>query len=407
MGIHVFSEIQPLKKVLLHRPGKELEHLSPHTLGRLLFDDIPFLDMAKREHDYFAELLTANGVEVVYLEDLVAETLADEALRRRFVEEFIEDAGDAARYYKAELAEMLLAVPDIKEMVLWTMAGVNITELQAGARGPLVSLTRHDSHFVLDPIPNLYFTRDPFAAIGRGVSLHRMFSKTRQRETIYGRYILDHHPDFGDTTFYYRPDAPFNIEGGDLLVLGEGTLAVGISQRTSAEAIELLARNLFADERSSFDTILALDIPNYRAFMHLDTIFTQVDADKFTIHSAVVSQTMTVYKLEKKGSGGDFTVRDTSGGLDRQLAKVMRVDGVKLIPCGGNDFVASEREQWNDGANTLCLAPGTVLVYNRNSVTNRMLRDEGVTVLEMPSSELSRGRGGPRCMSMPLVRMPQ
>ncbi len=404
MPICVRSETGTLEQVLLHRPGAELEQLVPGELERLLFDDIPYLQAAQQEHDAFAEMLRHNGTQVLYLEELMTQTLAaDPQVRRRFVRQFIEEGGRIARHFQPALYEYLTALED-DELVRRTMTGVSMEEfLPEGQRGALVSLTRGSHRFVLDPIPNLYFTRDPFACIGEGVSLNAMYSPTRRRETIYGQYILKYHPDFaGQVPFYYRREDPFSIEGGDILNLSPRLLAVGISQRTTPEAIEILARNIFRDETAEIRTILALDIPNLRAFMHLDTVLTQVDRDTFTVHPEILSS-LRVYRMTSAGRDS-LQVTERTGTLEEILAGEMGLPRVKLIRCGGGDRVASEREQWNDGSNTLCIAPGKVVVYDRNYVTNAILRDNGIQVLEMPSSELSRGRGGPRCMSMPLRR---
>ena len=404
MSICVRSETGTLEQVLLHRPGAELEQLVPGELERLLFDDIPYLQAAQQEHDAFAEMLRHNGTQVLYLEELMTQTLAaDPQVRRRFVRQFIEEGGRIARHFQPALYEYLTALGD-DELVRRTMTGVSMEEfLPEGQRGALVSLTRGSHRFVLDPIPNLYFTRDPFACIGEGVSLNAMYSPTRRRETIYGQYILKYHPDFaGQVPFYYRREDPFSIEGGDILNLSPRLLAVGISQRTTPEAIEILARNIFRDETAEIRTILALDIPNLRAFMHLDTVLTQVDRDTFTVHPEILGS-LRVYRMTS-GGRDSLQVTERTGTLEEILAGEMGLTRVKLIRCGGGDRVASEREQWNDGSNTLCIAPGKVVVYDRNYVTNAILRDNGIQVLEMPSSELSRGRGGPRCMSMPLRR---
>ena len=404
MSICVRSETGTLEQVLLHRPGAELEQLVPGELERLLFDDIPYLQAAQQEHDAFAEMLRHNGTQVLYLEELMAQTLAaDPQVRRRFVRQFIEEGGRIARHFQPALYEYLTALGD-DELVRRTMTGVSMEEfLPGGQRGALVSLTRGSHRFVLDPIPNLYFTRDPFACIGEGVSLNAMYSPTRRRETIYGQYILKYHPDFaGQVPFYYRRENPFSIEGGDILNLSPRLLAVGISQRTTPEAIEILVRNIFRDETAEIRTILALDIPNLRAFMHLDTVLTQVDRDTFTVHPEILGS-LRVYRMTS-GGRDSLQVTERTGTLEEILAGEMGLPRVKLIRCGGGDRVVSEREQWNDGSNTLCIAPGKVVVYDRNYVTNAILRDNGIQVLEMPSSELSRGRGGPRCMSMPLRR---
>lgn len=405
MPIHVKSEIGKLKKVMLHRPGKELEQLVPGELERLLFDDIPYLKTAQQEHDTFAGILREHGVEVVYLEDLMAEVLKfNSKIRESFIRQFISEGGSLAQKFKDQLFDLLISIEDEKSMVLKTMAGVSIHELKTGVRSPLVDMIKPISRFILDPIPNLYFTRDPFASIGNGVSLNHMYSSTRRRETIYGKYILENHPEFAsDVSFYYKREYPFSIEGGDILNLSHRILAVGISQRTTPEAIELLAQNIFEDTNSEIETILAFDIPSIRAYMHLDTVLTQIDYDKFTIHPGILDR-LQVYEICRGDKKGSIQVTELDNTLPVILGTHLGLDKVTLICCGGKDQVASEREQWNDGSNTLCVAPGKVVVYDRNYITNGILRDNGVEVLEMPSSELSRGRGGPRCMSMPLIR---
>lgn len=405
MPICVKSEIGKLKKVMLHRPGKELEHLVPGELERLLFDDIPYLRTAQSEHDLFADILRDNGAQVVYLEDVMAEVLsADPAAREDFIRQFISEGGNTAQKFKHQLYELLADIGDEKELVLKAMSGVSMRELESGTHSPLVDLVKSGSRFILDPIPNLYFTRDPFACIGNGVSLNYMYSMTRRRETIFGKYILERHPDFaGSTAFYYKREYPFSIEGGDILNLNNRVLAVGISQRTTPEAIELLAQNLFEGGNSEIETILALDIPSIRAYMHLDTVFTQVDYDKFTIHPGILGS-LRIYEIRRGETARALRVKELDQPLPAVLAEYLELDKVTMIRCGGKDRVASEREQWNDGSNTLCIEPGKVVVYDRNYITNAILRDNGVEVLEMPSSELSRGRGGPRCMSMPLER---
>ena len=404
MAIHVKSEIGKLKKVMLHRPGQELEHLVPEDLERLLFDDIPYLKTAKIEHDMFAEIMRGQGVEVVYLEDMTAEVLKNPEKKEQFVREFIAEGGASAAKVRDQLYDYLMKISDEKELVLKTMSGIRASELNVKMSCPLVSLVKKESQFLLDPIPNLYFTRDPFACIGNGVSLNRMYSRTRRRETLYGKYILKYHPDFaGKVPFYYDRTMDFAIEGGDILNLSNKVIAIGISQRTTPEAIELLAQNIFVDKASEIETIIALDIPAVRAFMHLDTVCTQVDYDKFTIHPGIM-QTLRIFEIKPGDRKGQLKVTESDAMLSDILAKYLELDKVTLIKCGGKDRIASEREQWNDGSNTLCIEPGKVVVYDRNYVTNEILRQHGIEVLEMASSELSRGRGGPRCMSMPLER---
>ena len=406
MKINVYSEIKPLKKVLLHRPGNELLNLTPDSLERLLFDDIPFLEKAQIEHDNFAKVLKENGVEVYYLENLMAEALdTSDEVKEKFVKQFIDEAGITSYKYKKVVYDYLISYTNNLDLVLKTMEGIKLNELYSMKRDvehSLVDFVSEDSKFLADPMPNLYFTRDNFASIGKGISLNRMYSVTRNRESIYAEYIFNYHPEFqGNVTKYYGRTEPYHIEGGDILVLNNHTLAIGISQRTEPEAIETLAHNLFKDPECKYDTILAFSIPNCRAFMHLDTVFTQVDYDKFTYHPGIMD-TLQVFEITE-GVNGEINVKEMKDSLQHILTKYIGKE-VTLIPCGAGDKIISEREQWNDGSNTLCIAPGVVVVYDRNNVTNEVLRRSGLKVLEIEGAELSRGRGGPRCMSMPLYR---
>ena len=402
-GVNVKSEIGNLKKVILHRPGNELLNLTPNTLEELLFDDIPFLEVAQAEHDAFAGILREEGVEVVYLEDLMAEALdTDPALREKFLDQWIYEAGIRTDLYTQIIKDYINSeYAGTKDMVMKTMAGINLQELPQQHTNLLVDMVSDRTKLVCAPMPNLYFTRDPFAMIGNGVSINRMYSQTRNRETIYGDYIFKYHPDFAGTPTYYDRNDTFHIEGGDILNINEHVLAIGISQRTEPDAIDHIAHNIFNDETSPIDTILAFNIPVSRAFMHLDTVFTQSDYDKFTIHPGIMGP-LTVFEITPDGNGGT-KIRERDEDLESILTEYVG-QPVKLIPCGGGDRIAAEREQWNDGSNTLCIAPGRVITYERNYVTNDLLAKHGLDVLTVPSAELSRGRGGPRCMSCPVNR---
>ena len=408
--INVKSEIGPLKKVLLHRPGNELLNLTPDTLGRLLFDDIPFLPEAQKEHDEFAHILKENGIEVVYLEDLMAEVLSlSEEISDKFIRQFIYEAGIRTPKYKNLVFDYLKSFKNKKELVLKTMEGIKIGEISRAKRDveqSLVDFVGEESDFLADPMPNLYFTRDPFASAGNGIILNKMYSVTRSRETIYAEYIFNYHPEYKDmVNKYYDRYLPYHIEGGDVLNLNNHILAVGISQRTEAGAIDELAKNLFKNPDCEIDTILAFNIPESRAFMHLDTVFTQIDYDKFTYHPGIMD-TLQVFEITEgdiPDSDEDLNVIELNGSLEEILEKYLKRK-ITLIPCAGGEKISAEREQWNDGTNTLCIAPGVVVVYDRNNITNNILREHGIKVYEMSSAELSRGRGGPRCMSMPLIR---
>ncbi|MFV0424981.1 MAG: arginine deiminase [Bacilli bacterium] len=398
--IHVTNEIGTLRKVLLHRPGKELENLTPDLLERLLFDDIPYLKTAAEEHDSFAEALRKEGVEVFYLTDLVVEVLdSDSELKTEFIHQFINESRVVAPAVFKALAKYFLSL-STRDMVDKMIAGVRDYEVQIDEPEALSDMVKVDYPFITDPLPNLYFQRDPFSSVGDGALINKMKTDTRNRETIFADYIFKYHPEFKTVKRYYNRENEFSIEGGDVLVLSKDTLAVGISERTSAAAIEELANSLFFENETEFNAILAFNIPNRRAFMHLDTVFTQIDYDKFTIHPEILG-TLEVYELTKKQD--KIHIEKMEDTLEAILSKYLGKK-VELIPCGGGDDIASSREQWNDGANTLCIRPGVVVVYSRNWVTNELLRKKGITVIEVPSSELSRGRGGPRCMSMPLYR---
>lgn len=399
-NINVKSEINTLKKVLLHRPGEEVENLTPETLERLLFDDIPYLEVMQKEHDEFADILRSNGVEVVYLHELMKDVLNDNNLKDIFINQFIKEADIKDEKIKSLVYMYLKDIDDNEVLIRKTMAGIRKNEIKG------LSLRNHIEYyypFLTDPMPNLYFTRDPFSSISNGISMNKMYSKTRNRETIYSEYILKYHKDFKNIKKWYDRSFEFSIEGGDILNLNNEVVAIGISQRTTPEAIEKIAKELFySSSDCEVNTILAFDIPKCRAFMHLDTVFTQVDYDKFTVHPQIQGP-LNIYEI-KKNDNMTLNIKKISMELDKVLENYLNLEKVALIPCGGGDEIISKREQWNDGSNTLCIKPGEVVVYSRNYITNKLLQENGIKVHKISSSELSRGRGGPRCMSMPLIR---
>ncbi len=399
-SICVNSEIGVLKKVLVHRPGAELENLMPEYLERLLFDDIPYLKIAQEEHDAFCDILRKRGVEVVYLTDMLAESLVDSEVKNEFLREFLSEAG-IRDHKRLDIAIDYFNQMSTKNMVEKMIAGLRKSELKGNYRKSLGDYLESDYPFLIDPIPNLYFSRDAFAAIGRGVSINKMATITRNRETLFAKYIFKYNPLYQDVPILYDRKEQAMIEGGDILVLDEKTVAIGISQRTTPQAIEILSRKLLAEE-TGFEKVLAIDIPKTRSFMHLDTVFTMVDRNKFTVHNNI-SRDFRVFVLTR-GAGESLQIMEEQDTLEHILLEHLNLDKVELIKCGGGSVIDEAREQWNDGSNTLAVAPGVVVVYGRNHVTNEILRESGVETLVIPSSELSRGRGGPRCMSMPLVR---
>ena len=405
-ALNVTSEIGRLKTVLLHRPGEEIENLTPDLLDRLLFDDIPYLKVAREEHDAFAQTLREAGVEVLYLEVLAAEAIeTSDEVKQQFISEFIDEAGVESERLKEALIQYFNSFSDNKAMVDKMMAGVRKEELKDYHRESLYDQVNNVYPFVCDPMPNLYFTRDPFATIGHGITLNHMRTDTRNRETIFAKYIFRHHPRFKgkDIPFWFNRDENTSLEGGDELILSKEILAVGISQRTDSASVEKLAKKLLYYKDTTFKTVLAFKIPVSRAFMHLDTVFTQVDYDKFTVHPGIVGP-LEVYAITKDPENdGHLIAVEECDTLENILKKYLKRD-IELIKCGGGDEIIAAREQWNDGSNTLAIAPGEVVVYSRNYVTNEILEKKGIKLHVIPSSELSRGRGGPRCMSMPLIR---
>jgi arginine deiminase len=401
--LNVTSEIGQLKSVLLHRPGQEIENLTPALLERLLFDDIPYLKIAREEHDYFAQELRNSGVEVLYLEELAAEAVSDSKVKYNFLSQFINESGIESEALKEALINYLTGFSD-KEMINKIMAGIRKEELKNFERNSLYDQVNLNYPFITDPMPNLYFTRDPFATIGHGITLNHMRTETRNRETLFAKYIFENHPRYkeADLPHWFDRNETTAIEGGDELVLSKDLVAIGISQRTDSASIEKVCKRLFNSD-AGFKTVLAFHIPPSRAFMHLDTVFTMVDYDKFTIHPEIEGP-LTVYTITKdENSRYGLNVVKQKDTLENILTAYLNKK-VTLIRCGGGDPIHAAREQWNDGSNTLAIAPGEVVVYSRNHVTNKILESYGLKLHIIPSSELSRGRGGPRCMSMPLVR---
>ena len=399
-----FSEIAPLKKVLMHRPGDEFLNLTPNTLERLLFDDIPYLKIAQQEHDAYANALRAEGIEVVYLVDLAAEALeaGGRTVRKKFLEQFIAEAGVTSPKVVKHCYDFLNSIKDTRDMIKKCIAGIDVSELKKLGKVSGFYATRDTGRMIIDPIPNLYFQRDPMATVGHGATLHRMWSVTRTRESIFMEYVYKYHPFYDNVTLYYDRNEPYCIEGGDVQVLSKEVVAIGISQRTEPDAIADFARRLFKDKKNEFKYVLAIDIPDERSFMHLDTVMTQVDVDKFAVQDAIMDIS-TIYEITA-GRGGEIEIVEIHQSLQKVLEKYLHLNKVELIKCGNGKRIDAEREQWSDGVNLLCVRPGVVIAYDRNFVTNQTLKKHGIKVIEIPSSELSRGRGGSHCMSMALAR---
>ncbi|OFI05516.1 arginine deiminase [Clostridium acetireducens DSM 10703] len=394
LGINVYSEIGNLKKVVLHKPGKELENLTPNNLERLLFDDIPFLEIAQREHYNFAKVLKENGVEILYIENLAASAIKSNEVKNEFLEDIIKKSHIKSKNVAYLIKEYLLSMPD-KAIIDKLIAGIRKKDLN-------IKEELEEYPFIMEPMPNLYFQRDPFASIGKGISLNSMRHESRKRESIFAKYIFKYHTNFKNLNIpkWYDEFEKYNIEGGDELVLSEELLAIGNTERTDKEAILKIANNIFG--KDNFKTILCFEIPKIRAFMHLDTVLTMLDYDKFIIHNEI-EKSLKITSISYDKENKKLNIIEESNNIEKVLSKYLNRP-VTIIKCGGGDKIISSREQWNDGANTLALSPGKVITYERNYTTNDILDKHNIEVIPIASSELSRGRGGPRCMSMPLFR---
>jgi arginine deiminase len=400
----VTSEIGRLRRVILHRPGLEIARLTPQNHAALLFDDILWTDRAGEEHDRFANILRSRGVEVLYLRDLLGETLRDEHVRGLMVDEVV-----TPRTCGMQVSDRLRAVLrecDLQDFLDVLLGGLLKSELRDFGVDPLfadVVANRYD--YVLPPLPNLFFTRDNAAWIGNGVALSVLATPARSRESLYLRAIYRFHPRFKDAGFpfwYGRDEAhryPASLEGGDVLVLDESTALVGCGERTVPAAAEILAHRLLVE--GTYRNVIVAHFRKGRAIMHLDTVLTMVDVDKFNFFPGVQTG-MDVFILNR-GRGSGLAATKTDGIMDALRRCLDRP--LKFI-ASGEDEISYVREQWEDGHNTVAIAPGVVVAYMRNSETNRRLRDAGVEVLELDASELCRGRGGSRCMTQPVLRDP-
>ncbi|MCK9217752.1 MAG: arginine deiminase [Firmicutes bacterium] len=400
--LDITSEIGKLKAVLLHKPGKELERLTPEYLRELLFDDIPWLKKMRQEHDGFAEVLRNRGAEVYYVEELLSQVLSDNKVKEEFTKSLLEQS----KIVNPSLYEVIydyIISKSSEEVVEIAISGLNKKDVLDDSREKsLVDYIYADYPLHINPLPNLYFMRDPAAVMGNGISINSMHTSARCREPMLIKYLYDYSPLFKkeNSPLWYDYNIPFSLEGGDMLVLSKEVVAIGCSERTSAQAIEILAKNLFS-EMEGIREVVVVRIPALRAFMHLDTVFTMIDYDKFTIYPGIQDK-VEVYRLVKGKKDNILVIHESD--LVETLRKTLKIPTIRLIESGGGDPVTAAREQWNDSTNTLAIAPGVVVTYGRNEYSNEVLRKNGIEVLEIEGSELVRGRGGPRCMSMPLVR---
>jgi arginine deiminase len=388
----VGSEVGRLRTVVLHRPGAELRRLTPRNNDDLLFDGVPWLERAQQEHDGFAATLRDDGVEVLYLHELLTEVLEAGAAREQLLDSALRPETIGPTLAPA-LGEHLaaLAAGELAEVL---MAGMAREELPLHPGG-LVEAMARPQEFVIRPLPNLLFTRDSAVWLENGVAVTQLAMPARRRESAITGAIYRHHPRFAGTELLYGGSLADQawLEGGDVLVLAPGVLAIGVGQRTSPAGVEAFAERLFAAEAAQ--AVLAVPIAQDRATMHLDTVCTMVDRDAVVMYPPL-AHALEAYVVEPGRVGGPEPFLAAA-------ARAMGIGELRVIDTG-LDPVTAEREQWDDGNNTLAVAPGRVIAYERNTETNARLADEGIEVVVIAGSELGTGRGGPRCMSCPVLR---
>jgi arginine deiminase len=351
------------------------------------------------EHDGFAKVLKDHGAKIYYVEDLLKDILIQNGSKEALLKKVIDTAQLFNQTLERHLFEYLNSLK-IEKVIEALIAGVTKSEVPEGNRVmTLTDYVKSDKRFFLNPIPNLYFMRDPAAVIGNSISISSMFSKARKRESIIMQHIYQHHTLFEDTPLIHNVSSPTSIEGGDILVLSDTTIAIGCSTRTAAPSIERIAKKAF-ETLEKLERILVVEIPKLRSFMHLDTVFTMVDYDKFTIYPGI-EPLVKLYEITRSKDCLNYKI--ITDKLSNYLESVLSTP-INLIRSGGGNPITAAREQWNDSTNTLAIAPGVVVTYSRNEASNKVLRDYGVKVIEIADSELIRGRGGPRCMSMPIKR---
>lgn len=400
--LYVGSEIGRLRRVILHRPELSLQRLTPRNMEDLLFDDVLRVNQAAAEHDRFAETLRQNGVEVLLLQQLLAQTLEDPEARA-----WVLDRQVTEHQLGPVLAEAIrthLEQQDAAAIASALLGGLTLDDLAITVSSITSELIVGDTDFLLPPLPNHLYTRDTSCWINSGVSINPMAKPARRRESVHLKAIYKFHPLFRDARFdvWYGGDEQMqdsaSIEGGDVLVLGR-TVLMGMSERTTPQAVEMLALRLFRG--GGADRVIAVQLPKQRACMHLDTVLTQLDVDCFSHYPPAIHDDIPCWELSL-GPTGKLNVKRRRH-FFTLLARAMGLDELRWIPTGGDKY-AAEREQWNDANNVLTLRPGVVVGYERNVLTIERMRQAGIEVLTIPGEELGRGRGGARCMSCPIER---